>query len=212
MKQYEYQQDLIKDHQVQLSCTLDFPPVVDMKALVYEAQDYLKMVERRIHRIQRRSASSPEEIEYFKHRIQNERRLVDYQLNQFREGQKAEVGISLTSVVPHAASTTAGEGGGVASLQPKWNMTMGGTANVIYPGIEELMKLAKKTPKKNPVNQGKSEGLDHPASTFVTMLYQPVPDTQVYMTANLSNDSSHQVSGATERRLMPLGVLEEEIT
>ena len=193
MEQYSYQQELVKDHQVQLSCTLDFPPVVEMKTLVFEAKDYLQMVERRIMRIAKNRSSSQDEIDMFKHRVMAERRLVDYQLNQFKEGQKAEVGISLTSIPQHHTNMSAatGDGSTTNSLQPKWNMTMGGSTNVIYPGIAELMKLVSKK-DKNSSNQNHHQ--HHPASTFVTLLYQPVPDTQVYMTANLSNDSSHQVS------------------
>jgi hypothetical protein len=193
MEQYDYHQRLVQESQVQLSCTMDFPPVVDLQALVVNGRDYLQLAERNLKRLVPK-VKSQDELNYLKHRVQAERRLVDYQINRIREAQKAEVGISLTSVqlptLPGAANTMAATTGShhqhptVVGGKPKWSMTMGGSTDLVYPGVAQIVKLLGKEPPPQ----------EHPASVYTTLSYQPVPDTQVYMTANLSNDDSHQVS------------------
>ena len=156
MEQYEYHQRLVQENHVQMSCTMEFPPVTDVPALFQR------------------------EKSRFRRPLDKEtRRLLDYQINRIRDSQKAEVGFSLTSVQPRTPGAMTGN----TPIQPKWSMTAGGSTNLIYPDVAKINKLVGK----------KDADLEHPASAYTTLIYQPVPQTQVYATGNFSNDQSHQV-------------------
>lgn len=177
-EQHDYHQHLTEENQVQLACSMEFPPVVNLKKLVYEGREYVKYVQKRTYASAK--GASGEDLEYYKQRIKQEQSLVDYQLNRFRDSQKAEVGFTLSSVVP--TQNPAMTGG--TPVQPKWSMAMGGTTNLVYPDVAKVLELA-----------GKKQGdQKHPTSVFVNAVYQPLPETQLSLTANMTNDQSHQVS------------------
>jgi hypothetical protein len=69
-------------------------------------------------------------------------------------------------------------------VQPKWSMVMGGTTHLVYPDVAKVLELAGK----------KTGDQKHPTSMFVNAIYQPLPETQINLTANMTNDQSHQVS------------------
>jgi hypothetical protein len=177
IEQHEYHQRLVEENQVHLSCSLEFPPVIDLKNLFFDGRDYLKMIDSNLSL--QSHGLSPEEKAYVKDQIKQERGLVDYQINRIRDSQKAEVGFTLSSVQQPMTNAITGE----TPLQPKWSMTMGGSTNRVYPDVQKIVLLAGKKEKEQ----------DHPASVFVNMLFQPVPDSQIYATANMSNDKSNQV-------------------
>ena len=177
IEQYEYHQRLVEENQVHLSCSIEFPPVIDLKNLFFDGRDYLKAVEGNLSR--QTHGLSAEERAYVKDRIKQERGLVDYQINRVRDSQKAEVGFTLSSVQQPTTNAMTGE----TPLQPKWSMTMGGSAHRVYPDVQKIVLLAGKKEKEQ----------EHPASVFVNVLFQPVPDSQIYATANMSNDQSNQV-------------------
>jgi hypothetical protein len=176
MEQHDYHQQLTDENQVQLACSMDFPPVMDLKALFFQGRDYLKYSQQSSFA----SRGMPqEERAYYQQRLKAEQGLVDYQINRIRDSQKASVGFTLSSVPPRNVATMTGG----TPLQPKWSMAMGATTNIIYPDVAKVVTLAGK----------KEQEQKHPASTFVNMVYQPIPDSQINLTANLSNDQSHQV-------------------
>lgn len=177
IEQYEYHQRLVEENQVHLSCSMEFPPVIDLKNVFLDGRDYLKIVES--SRSLQTHGLSPEERAYVKDRIKQERGLVDYQINRIRDSQKAEVGFTLSSVQQPTTNAMTGE----TPLLPKWSMTMGGSTNCVYPDVQKIVLLAGKKEKEQ----------EHPASVFVNVLFQPVPDSQIYATANVSNDLSNQV-------------------
>jgi hypothetical protein len=176
-EQHDYHQHLTEQNQVQLACSMEFPPVVNLEKLVYQGRDYVKFVQKRTYASTQ--GASGEDLEYYKQRIKQEQSIVDYQLNRFRESQKSEVGFTLSSTVPARNPDMTG-----TRVQPKWSMVMGGTTNLVYPDVAKVLELA-----------GKKKGdQKHPTSMFVNAIYQPLPETQINLTANMTNDQSHQVS------------------
>jgi len=176
MDQHDYHQRLLDENQIQLACSMEFPPVVDLKGLFYDGRDYLQYIQKRTFA---QHGISPEDREYYALRIKEEQRLVDYQINRIRDSQKAAVGFTLASMQPHNASAMTGG----TRVQPKWSMAWGASTSLIYPEVTKMVTLAgKEEPER-----------EHPASTFVNMVYQPIPDSQINLTANLSNNQSHQV-------------------
>lgn len=177
-KQHDYHKSLMEGNQVQLACNLEFPPVLNLKKLVYQGRDYIQYVRKSSYAAAQNV--SEEEREYYARRIKQEQSLVDYQLNRFRDSQKTSVGFTLSSSVPTRGSVTMTGG---TPLRPKWSMAMGGTSNLAFPEVAEVLKLA-----------GKEEtDSRHPTSMFINAVYQPVPETQINFTTNLSNNQSHQV-------------------
>jgi hypothetical protein len=176
MEQNDYHEQLTEDNQVHLSCDMEFPPVVDLKRVFYQGRDYLKFYQNNLLRSPRLAGDR----EYIQQRLQEEQRLVDYQINRLRDSQKASVGFSL-SCTP---STNASANTGGNRVQPKWSVIMGANTGLIYPDVAKIVTLAGK----------KEEEQKHPASTFINMVYQPIPNSQIFITTNLSNDQSHQVS------------------
>lgn len=176
-EQYDYNQNLTEENQVQLSCNMEFPPVLNLKKLVYQGRDYTEYVQKSTYRAAQNAPA--EERELYKQRVQKERGLVDYQLNRFRDSQKAEVGMTLTSQIPAKSQAMTG-----TPVQPKWTMVMGGTTNFVYPGVSEMLALTGK----------QTEDQKHPVSMFINAIYQPVPATQITITTNVTNNESHQVS------------------
>jgi hypothetical protein len=69
-------------------------------------------------------------------------------------------------------------------VQPKWSVVIGANTGLIYPDVAKVVTLAGK----------KEEEQKHPALTCINMVYQPIPNSQMFITTNLSNDQSHQVS------------------
>ena len=177
MEQHDYHENLTEKNQVQLACRMDFPPVVELKGVYLEGRNYMKLVKQRIA-AQARQAN-PDDRKYYKQRLKQEEGLVEYQVKRIRDSQKGSVGFTLSSAQPRSVKTLSG-----AKIQPKWSMAMGASTDLVYPGVAEVATLA-----------GKDTGEQiHPTSTFINAVYQPVPDSQINLTANLSNDQSHQVS------------------
>jgi hypothetical protein len=168
MEQNDYHDQLTEDNQIHLSCDMEFPPVVDLKKVFYQGRDYLKFYQNNLLRSPRLAGDQ----EYLKQKIQEEQRLVDYQINKLRDSQKASVGFSLSC-------NTGGN-----RVQPKWSVVMGANTGLIYPDVAKVVTLAGK----------KEEEQKHPALTCINMVYQPIPNSQMFITTNLSNDQSHQVS------------------
>jgi curved DNA-binding protein CbpA len=184
MEQHDYHQNLSEDNQVQLNLSLEFPPVVDLTTVFTNGREYLQFVQKSMAANPPRSK---EEREYYQSRFNQEVKLVEYQLGKIREAQKASVGFTLTSIQPRNAGG-GGDGppmraGGSTSIQPKWSMAMGANTSLIYPDVGTIpARLAGQ----------KEEELHHPISMFVNTAYQANPHTQINLTANLSNDESHQ--------------------
>lgn len=176
-EQYDYDQNLSEQNQVQLSCNMEFPPVLNLKKLVFQGRDYAQYIQKRTMAAAQNSNAQDREL--YKQRLKQERSLVDYQLNRFRDTQKAEVGITLTSQVPVKSQAVTG-----TPVQPKWSMVMGGTTNFVYPSVSEMLQAAGKN----------TEEQNHPVSMFINAIYQPVPATQITITTNMTNSQSHQVS------------------
>lgn len=179
-EQYEYNQNRTEENQLQLSCNMEFPPVLNLKKLVYQGRDYTRYIQKQTYAATQNA--SAEDRDLYNQRIKQERSLVEYQLNRFRDAQKAEVGVTLTCQVPVKNQAVTG-----TRVQPKWSMVMGGTTNFIYPCVSEMLALAGKNSKDQ----------KHPASIFINAIYQPVPATQITITTNLTNNQSHQVSPMT---------------
>jgi hypothetical protein len=176
MNQHEYHQKLLEDQQVQLSCTLEFPPVIDLRKLYFAGKDYIARADR--NRAAMIRGKTPQEIEYINLRVEQEKRIVDYQINRIKDSQKAEVGFTLAGMESSMSRHMTGD----VSIRPKWSMTMGGSANLMFADVEKIDKIT-----------GQKENAHRdPASLFANILFQPVPDSQVYATANMSNDQSAQ--------------------
>lgn len=175
MEQNDYHRQLTEDNQVHLSCDMDFPAVVDLKGVFYQGRDYLQFYQKSLLRSPGRAGDR----DAVKRQIQEEQRLVDYQINKLRDSQKANVGFSLACT----PSTTGSAMTGANRVQPKWSMIMGANTGLVYPDVAKVVTLAGK----------KEEEQKHPASTFINMVYQPDPNSQIFMTTNLSNEQSHQV-------------------
>jgi curved DNA-binding protein CbpA len=175
MEQHDYHENLSEENQVHLNLSMEFPTVVNLRSVMRMGKQYLKFAESRVRAV---PVTNEEEREYFKERLMQERRLVDYQFNKIKDSQQAEVGFTLSSVQPR--NVTAMTGG--APIQPKWSMAMGGTTHLVYPDVLAVMKLAGQ----------KDEDVPHSASMFVNTVYQPIPATQINLTANLSSSDSHQ--------------------
>jgi len=185
MVQHNYQQNLTDDNQVHLNLSLTFPPTVDLKKIIFEGRDRLRHVQRRIVV---KSPTNDEERQYYKQQIMKEKRLVDYQINQLRSSQKADIGFTLSSVQPprnngnkKSANTQDVRN---HSIQPeKWSMVMGASTDLVYPEVKKVATLAGQ----------EIEDQHHAVSMFINTMYQPIPATQINLTANLSNDNeSHQ--------------------
>lgn len=177
MAQHDYHSNLTEQDQVQLACSVDFPPVVDLKQALIHGRDYLKYAQQNI--VTKARGAPPEDRDYFKQRLKQEQGLVDYQINRIRDSQKGSVGFTLSSLQPRQVRSMTGE-----KVRPKWSMAIGTSTDKVYPGVAEIAKLVGK--------QDKNEK-QHSASAFINTVYQPVPETQVNLTANLSSDQSHQV-------------------
>jgi curved DNA-binding protein CbpA len=191
MAQHDYHTTLTDQNQVQLSCNVEFPPVVDLKNVYFHGRDYLKYAQQ--HLMDQARAAPPDERDYFKQRLKQEKGLVDYQINRIRESQKGSVGFTLSSLQPRKVATMSGQ-----KVRPKWSMAMGTSTEKVYPGVAEIAKLVGKDEK----NEKR-----HSASVFINAVYQPIPDAQVNLTANLSNDHSHQVSRCGHSCSCALGVM-----
>ena len=186
MVQHDYQQNLTEDNQVHLNLSMTFPPTVDLKKVIFKGRDYMRYVQKSIVV---KPPTNEEEREYYKQRIMQEKRLIDYQIGQLRSGQKAEVGFNLSCVQPprnsngNRKSNTAGDAEN-HSMQPnKWSMAIGASTDLVYPEVAQIATLAGK----------EVEDQHHAVSMFVNTTYQPIPATQINLTANLSNDNeSHQ--------------------
>jgi hypothetical protein len=178
-EQHDYNQHLTEENQVQLACSMEFPQVIDLKRMVYQGRDYIKYVQKSTYAASQTATS--EERQYYQQRLKQEKSLIDYQLNRFRDAQRAEVGFTLSSV---ASAKNPGTMTGGNRIQPKWSMAMGGSTNLVYPDVAKVMELTG----KNDIDQ------KHPASMFINAVYQPVSETQINLTSNLTNDQSHQVS------------------
>lgn len=177
MEQHDYHENLTELNQVQLACSMDFPPVVDLKSVFFNGRDYLNLVKQQL--VTQARQAPPDERKYYQQRLKQEQGLVDYQINRIRDSQKGSVGFTLSSTQPGSVQTMDG-----TKVQPKWSMAMGASTDLVYPGVAEIVTLAGKEQQEQ----------KHPASTFVNAVYQPVPDSQINLTANLTNDQSHQVS------------------
>ncbi len=176
MEQHDYHERLTEHNQVQLSCSMDFPPVVDLKSVYFDGRDYLRLAKQQL--LAEARQASAEDRRYYQQRLKQEQGLVDYQINSIRETQKGSVGFTLSSVQPSSVITMSG-----TKVQPKWSMAMGASTDFVYPGVAEIVALTGK----------EKEEQKHPASTFINAVYQPVPDSQINLTANLTNEQSHQV-------------------
>jgi curved DNA-binding protein CbpA len=194
MEQHDYQQNLTEDNYVQLGVSMNFPPAVPLKPVLYQGRDYLRYVQKNI-------LSKPpvdkEERDYFRQRIFQERRLIDYQISQLRSGQKADVGFTLSSVQPprnnhHQKKQQQNQ----HPIQPsKWSMAVGCSTNLVYPGVAEIANMAKEIESKKQQQDFLKIAQKHPVSAFVNTSYTPSPQTQLFGTANLNNDNaSHQYS------------------
>lgn len=177
MEQHDYHERLTDHNHVQLACSMDFPPLIDLKSTFFNGRDYLRLAKQQIMTDARQA--SPQDRQYYQQRLKQEQGLVDYQINRIRDSQKGSVGFTLSSVQPGSVNTMTG-----AKVQPKWSMAMGASTDLVYPGVAEVVELIGK----------EKEEESHRASTFVNAVYQPVPDAQINLTANLTNDQSHQVS------------------
>jgi curved DNA-binding protein CbpA len=176
MVQHDYHQNLSEENQVHLNLSMEFPRVIDLKKTLYSGKQYLQYSQKRIQSI---PVASEEEKDYYRQRILRERHLIDYQFNKFKDSQQAEVGFTLSSTQPRNIART-GTGGN--PITPKWSMAMGASTSLIYPEVASVMAM---------VGQNEREER-HPVSVFVNSAYQPIPQTQINLTANLSNDDSHQ--------------------
>lgn len=178
MAQHDYHSNLTEQNQVQLACSVEFPPVIDLKDTYFHGRDYLKYAQTNL--MAQARGALPEERDFFKQRLKQEQGLVDYQINRIRDSQKGSLGFTLSSLQPQKVATISGQ-----RVRPKWSMAVGTSADKVYPGVAEILKLVAK--------EETGAKLDS-ASTFINAVYQPMPDIQVNLTANLSSDQNHQVS------------------
>mmetsp|Transcript_27592 Transcript_27592/g.64736 ORF Transcript_27592/g.64736 Transcript_27592/m.64736 type:complete len:915 (-) Transcript_27592:232-2976(-) len=194
MEQHDYLRNLTEDNCVHLNLSMTFPPVVPLKPVLYRGRDYLRFVQKSLLA---KPPADEEEKQYYKQRILQERRLVDYQISQLRSSQKADVGFSLSSVVPPPSRNGSrnNQGNNPIRYQPsKWSMAVGCSTDVVYPGSAELARMAAaaRDPKSKDY-QAVAE--KHPVTMFVNTSYHAAPTTQIFATANLNNDNeTHQYS------------------
>eukprot|EP00536_Pseudo-nitzschia_multiseries_P005074 jgi/Psemu1/323727/estExt_fgenesh1_pg.C_910030 len=193
MEQHDYLRNLTEDNCVNLNLSMTFPPVVPLKPVLYRGRDYLRFVQKSLLA---KPPADEEERQYLHGRILQERRLVDYQISQLRSSQKADVGFTLSSVVPPPSRNgSRDQGKNPRRYQPgKWSMAAGCSTDVVYPGVAELARMAAaaKDPK-NKEYQAVAE--KHPVTMFVNTSYHAAPTTQIFGTANLNNDNeTHQYS------------------
>jgi len=194
MEQHDYQQNLTEDNYVHLNVSMNFPPAVPLKPVLYQGRDYLRYVQKSI-------LSKPpvdeEERDYFRQQILQERRLIDYQISQLRSGQKADVGFTLSSVQPPRNHHQKKNQQNLQHpIQPsKWSMAVGCSTDLVYPGVAEIANMAKEIESKKQQQEFLKIAQKHPVSAFVNTSYTPSPQTQIFGTANLNNDNaSHQYS------------------
>jgi curved DNA-binding protein CbpA len=189
MEQHDYHEHLSEDNQVNLNLSMEFPPVLHLKSVLQDGKRYLQYTEKRVRSI---PVANNEEREYIRQRFLQEQRIVDYQFNKIKDSQQAEVGFTLSSTQPrNTAATTVT---GVKMIPPKWSMAMGASTNLIYPDAVSIIRTMSKHNKSKQQQQENNNDDDqrHPVSLFVNTVYQPIPASQITLTANLSNDDSHQ--------------------
>eukprot|EP00934_Nitzschia_sp_Nitz4_P005878 Nitzschia sp. Nitz4//scaffold32_size149145//81247//83638//NITZ4_002884-RA/size149145-augustus-gene-0.51-mRNA-1//-1//CDS//3329548084//5868//frame0 len=182
MEQHHYDEEMTEHNQVQLNCNMQFPPAVDLTTLFQAGQAHLQQFKR--INVQRARGLPREERAEIQEFVMAEGRLLDYQINKIRDTQKATVGFTLSSLQPRTVINHTGE-----AVPPKWSMAMGASTDYVYPNVAEVAEMAGK--KVGPQR--------HPASTFINTVYQPIPNSQINVTANLSNDQSHQFVLGTAR-------------
>ncbi|KAL3919626.1 MAG: hypothetical protein SGILL_003662 [Bacillariaceae sp.] len=175
MEQHDYHENLSEENQVHLNLSMEFPPVINLKQLLFNGKQYLQYSEKRIRTV---PVTNQEDKQYYQQRLLQERRLVDYQFTKIKDSQQGEVGFTLSSTQPRNAGAMTGG----APIQPKWSMAMGASTRLMYPHVQKIMEMAGQ----------KDEEEHHPVSVFVNTAFQPIPQTQISLTANLSNDDSHQ--------------------
>ncbi|KAG7354111.1 chaperone protein DnaJ [Nitzschia inconspicua] len=176
MVQHDYHQNLSEENQVHLNLSMRFPSTMDLKKTLYSGKQYLKYAQKRVQDI---AISNEEEREFYRQRILQERHLIDYQFNKFKDSQKAEVGFTLSSTQPRNITRSMK---GRSLIPPKWSMAMGASTTLIYPEVASVMAMVGQKDRKE----------NHPVSIFINTAYQPIPQTQINLTSNLSNDDSHQ--------------------
>jgi hypothetical protein len=175
MEQHDYHENLSEENQVHLNLSMEFPPVINLKQLLYNGKKYLQYSEKRIRAL---PMTNENDKQYYQQRIVQERRLVDYQFTKIKDSQRGELGFTLSSTQPRNAGAMTGG----TPIQPKWSMAMGASTQMVYPHVAKIMEMAGQ----------KDENEHHPVSVFVNTAFQPIPQTQISLTANLSNDDSHQ--------------------
>lgn len=176
MVQHDYHQNLSDANQVHLNLSMEFPRVIELKSALYSGKQYLNHAQKRIQTI---PVTKEEEKKYYQQRILQESHLIDYQFNKLKDSQQAEVGFTLSSTQPR---NVAGTSSARSPVQSKWSMAMGASTTLIYPEVASVMELIGKKDKEE----------HHPVSLFINSAYQPIPQSQINLTANLSNDDSHQ--------------------
>jgi curved DNA-binding protein CbpA len=197
MEQHDYQQNLTEDNCVHLGVSMTFPPAVPLKPVLYRGRDYLRFVQKSVLA---KPPANEEEKEYYRQRILQERRLVDYQISQLRSGQKADVGFTLSSVQPprnNHRNKSRNHRQQQQQHQPsRWSMAVGCSTDLVYPSVAEIAKMAKAMENQKRQQQEQMEAAQkHPVSAFCNTSYTPNPQTQMYWSANLNNDNeSHQYS------------------
>jgi len=182
MAQHDYHTHLNEQSQVQLACNVTFPPVIDLKKVYFHGRDYLKYAQQGL--VEKARSVPPNERGYYQQRLKQEQGLVDYQINRIRDSQRAVVGFTLSSMQPRKVSSMSGQ-----SVRPKWSMAMGTSVDKRYPGVLEIAKMVGKKKDTTTTDETRQQS----SSVFINTVYQPFPDTQVNLTANLTNDQSHQV-------------------
>ena len=195
MEQHDYQQNLTEDNYVHLNLSMTLPPAVPLKPVLFKGRDYLRYVQKSIYANPPKDA---EEKEYFRQRMLQEGRLVDYQISQLRSSQKADLGFTLSSVQPPRNSRKAQGKNNEKQRQmkpSKWSMAIGCNTDLIYPGVAEIANMAQAIKNKQKQEEYQEMAQKHPVSAFVNTSYTPNPQTQLFWTANVNNDNeSHQYS------------------
>ena len=194
MEQHDYQQNLTEDNYVHLNVSMTFPPAVPLKPVLFKGRDYLRHVQKSVYS---NPPADAEEKQYFKQRVLQEGRIVDYQISQMRSSQKADLGFTLSSVQP-PRNNQKNKGNHISQkqIQPsKWSMAIGCNTDLIYPGVAEIANMANAIKSKKKQEEYQEMAQKHPVSAFVNTSYTPNPQTQVFWTANVNNDNeSHQYS------------------
>jgi curved DNA-binding protein CbpA len=176
MTQHDYQQNMAEVNRVQLKLSMKFPCVIDLENTLYSGKQYLQYAQTQALSIPH---ADEEDRSFYRKRILQERQLVDYQFSKFKDSQQAELGFTLSSIQPRSLTRTMTGGNQVS---PKWSMAMGANTTLIYPQVASVTALASQKEKEE----------HHPVSVFVNTTFQPIPQSQINLTANLSNDDSHQ--------------------